>query len=482
MTAYYNEIEPFAAEWLRNLIAAGLIAPGDVDTRSIEAVKPDDLKSYSQCHFFAGIGVWSHALRRAGWSDDRPVWTGSCPCQPFSAAGKGGGFADERHLWPAWFHLIGECRPPIVFGEQVASKGGLGWFDLVSADLEGAGYASGAVDLCAAGVGAPHIRQRLWFVAERLADAGRPGDACLRGPGEAPGTPDAAERETQQRERGGPSSRAGSASGGLADATDAGCERRRPGEAGDGRDAAWIEPERLRDAGGAGAHHGFWRDADWLFCRDGRWRPVSPGTFPLVASASPRMGCLCAACGTETRRQGQGVLVLRRQPDRLEGCSQEDLLRQGMLPATPADRARLEQEHGALPRKEGSATEMLSSLPFDTEPARTPHRQGSNERRPDEPAGAVPSVSRAGAFGSDAEVDMCSVQNRIYRAVTQEPEQDLFCPVCKRMGSHFCEEEMGGDRVGRLRAYGNAICAEAAETFIRAYDDIRLTPEEDIFG
>lgn len=52
--AYYNEIDPYAAQWLRNLIAAGHIAPGDVDERSIEDVKPDDIKHYTQCHFFAG--------------------------------------------------------------------------------------------------------------------------------------------------------------------------------------------------------------------------------------------------------------------------------------------------------------------------------------------------------------------------------------------------------------------------------------------
>ncbi|WP_045958291.1 DNA cytosine methyltransferase [Xenorhabdus poinarii] len=164
MTAYYNEIDPYAAQWLRNLIAAGHIAPGDVDERSIEDVKPDDLRNYTQCHFFAEIGVWSYALRNAGWPDDKPVWTGSCPCQPFSAAGSGGGFTDERHLWPHFHYLIEQCRPRVVFGEQVASNDGLNWFDLAQTDLEGTGYTSAAVDLCAAGIGAPHIRQRLYWV------------------------------------------------------------------------------------------------------------------------------------------------------------------------------------------------------------------------------------------------------------------------------------------------------------------------------
>ncbi|WP_220709009.1 DNA cytosine methyltransferase, partial [Citrobacter portucalensis] len=129
--AYYNEIDPFAAQWLRNLIAGGHIAPGEVDERSIEDVTPDDLRGFTQCHFFAGIGAWSHSLRLAGWPDDKPVWTGSCPCQPFSAAGKGDGFADERHLWPHFFHLISEHRPQHVFGEQVASGNANTWFDLV---------------------------------------------------------------------------------------------------------------------------------------------------------------------------------------------------------------------------------------------------------------------------------------------------------------------------------------------------------------
>lgn len=165
MTAYYNEIDPFAAQWLRNLIAKNLIAPGDVDERSILDVAPDDLRGYTQCHFFAGIGVWSHALRRAGWSDDRPVWTGSCPCQPFSSAGVGAGFADERHLWPAFHWLIAQSRPDTVLGEQVGGKPGDGWFDLVRTDLEASGFACGISEICAAGVGAPHNRPRNFWVA-----------------------------------------------------------------------------------------------------------------------------------------------------------------------------------------------------------------------------------------------------------------------------------------------------------------------------
>ncbi|KKK66801.1 hypothetical protein LCGC14_2960470, partial [marine sediment metagenome] len=75
------------------------------------------------------------------------------------------GHADERHLWPAFYDLIAECRPPVVLGEQVASKDGREWLAGVRADLEALGYAVGAADLCAACVGAPHIRQRLWWVA-----------------------------------------------------------------------------------------------------------------------------------------------------------------------------------------------------------------------------------------------------------------------------------------------------------------------------
>ena len=180
MTAYYNEIDPFAAAWLRELISDGLIADGDVDERSILDVRPNDLTGYDQCHFFAGIGGWSYALRLAGWPDDREVWTGSCPCQPLSSAGQQKGHADERHLWPAFHKLIAECQPATVFGEQVASKLGREWLSGVRADLEDLGYAVGAADIGAASVGAPHIRQRLWWVADSRHVSGRADDAPHR--------------------------------------------------------------------------------------------------------------------------------------------------------------------------------------------------------------------------------------------------------------------------------------------------------------
>jgi len=163
---YYNEIDPYCAAWLQNLMNAGHIAPGVIDTRSIEDVRPDELAGYTQCHFFAGIGVWSLALRSAGWPDSRRAWTGSCPCQPFSAAGKGNGFDDQRHLWPAWFHLIREREPTVVFGEQVEGPAARVWLDLVQADMESIDYAFGGGVLPAASIGAPQLRHRTWFVAD----------------------------------------------------------------------------------------------------------------------------------------------------------------------------------------------------------------------------------------------------------------------------------------------------------------------------
>nr|WP_241017124.1 DNA cytosine methyltransferase [Paraburkholderia sp. Ac-20342] len=327
------------------MIDAGHIAPGDVDERSIEDVRPDDLRGYTHCHFFAGIGGWSIALRLTGWPDDRPVWTGSCPCQPFSAAGKGAGFDDERHLWPFWHWLISERRPPIIFGEQVASKDVEPWIDLVSTDLEGLGYAFGADPFPSAGVGAPHIRDRAYFVADsdcarsqrRRGVRQRRGQRAARPSGlvgrlahdhgrtaQASGGLRDDEHNAQSRSgtRGmadthiGVSGQGRAIDGGRDSRSDA-IARARFGGDGDAHELADAmrsgslpgsftsvhrreegsgprngESERCSSDGGAGPTNGFWRVADWLFCRDEKWRPVEPGTSPLVAGLPAGMGKL----------------------------------------------------------------------------------------------------------------------------------------------------------------------------------------------
>ena len=337
-TAYYNEIDPYAAQWLRNLIEAGIIAPGVVDTRSIEEVTPNDLKGFTQCHFFAGLGIWSYAARLAGWPDDRPLWTGSCPCQPFSAAGKGAGIADERHLWPAFFHLIKERKPPIIFGEQVSSDAGLAWFDLVQADLEKEDYAATAFDLCAAGIGAPHIRQRLYWVADsssarwegRLpgrADSQREvvnGHAGRSSP--AGGVADTMRNEHCGENAGGHAAPNRCASGhgaavdftgqsfgampplffgepandsGLANA-DGGWQQPNGAAGGGhvqlsgGRHETPTEAPGLRSTWAAGAVSGFWANPDWLMCRDGKLRPIKPGITPLANGVAGRVSILRA--------------------------------------------------------------------------------------------------------------------------------------------------------------------------------------------
>jgi DNA (cytosine-5)-methyltransferase 1 len=263
--AYYNEIDPYAAQWLRNLIDAGHIASGDVDTRSIVDVKASDLTGYTQCHFFAGIGVWSHALRQSGWSDSRSVWTGSCPCQPFSIAGAGEGTNDERHLWPVWFELIKQCRPDVVFGEQVESAIKYGWLDLVQSDVERENYILGAAGIPAAGVGAPHIRHRLYFVAQSSEvgrRGGRDGDTPRHG------------GQVQIEGRGSFSE--------LADTVESGWS----GISGGGE----TQEQRITQCGTSG----FWRPADWIDCKDGKTRPVEPSTFPLAYGAPARVGRLRA--------------------------------------------------------------------------------------------------------------------------------------------------------------------------------------------
>lgn len=428
---YYNDFDAGAAEWARELIKKGLVPDGEVDERSILDVSADDVRGFIQCHFFCGILGWSYALRLAGWPDDRPCWTGSPPCQPFSVAGEGNGRDDERHLAPHFVNLVRTGRPPVLFGEQVASSAVFGriagaskrkaakspewaWWDDLSDRLEAAHYAVGASDIPAAGVGAPHIRQRTFFGAydlelaasgmvngvgsglEGLAwdggDRDEPGRQ-RRGAGEARDTSGQVERverlcdverladagsERRQQESGsslghekedGTAGRIGREpnadnitagdgevfrladmhgdgrdqgrercasaghDGAFRDGAGVGlagpwksyadwfcvcwrtnspecetnCQCHLRDDAPEGRkwdaDEGWISEssniDRVLDDALArldtvrpGPLDGFWRDADWIFCRDGKWRPVEPGTRPLAAGVSGRVGAL----------------------------------------------------------------------------------------------------------------------------------------------------------------------------------------------
>lgn len=260
MKAYYNENDTKAAAWLRELIKEGHIADGDVDERSILDVRPEDLKSYAQCHFFAGIGGWSYALRLAGVPDGVPVWTGSCPCQPFSAAGKQLGAADERHLWPVWFKLIQQRNPSVVFGEQVASKKALAWLDGVFCNLEGASYACAAADLCAPGVGAPHLRQRLFWMAYTENTNGR----------------------SEQQAQGTRVWRPGSSGSGYMGYTDLSGRGEHSGTVAMGAELVGTES----------TSGSFWDEFEAIPCADGRARRIKPGISPLAHGIPARVGRL----------------------------------------------------------------------------------------------------------------------------------------------------------------------------------------------
>ena len=96
------------------------------------------------------------------------VITGGFPCQPFSVAGKQKGTSDDRHLWPEMFRIIKEFTPRWIIGENVKGLTNIQdgvVFETVCSDLEGEGYEVRAFNIPAAGVGAPHRRERIWIVA-----------------------------------------------------------------------------------------------------------------------------------------------------------------------------------------------------------------------------------------------------------------------------------------------------------------------------
>jgi len=274
---YYNENDPEIAVWLQHLIDDGLIPAGHVDTRCIRLIQAGDLDGYTQHHFFAGIGGWAAALQLSRWPAAQPVWSGSCPCQSYSIAGKQRGADDPRHLWPVWFKLIKQHQPDVIFGEQVANAIRHGWLDGVSTDLEAESYAVGHAVLGAHSVNSPHQRQRLWFVANRLPDAkhqtrpdqqfnqsgrwGSPGPECES-------VPRASGSDGGRRSR-------------MGDAISEGSQRfSRHGNRVDRQ--VREETEQAGSVSASGVQPAAWDSAEWVNCEDGRKRRIKPGIEPLV--------------------------------------------------------------------------------------------------------------------------------------------------------------------------------------------------------
>jgi DNA (cytosine-5)-methyltransferase 1 len=388
LTTYYNEIDLAAAAILRHLVAIGVIAHGDVDTRSIKDVQPDDLRGYTQCHFFAGGGLWSVAARMAGWADDRPLWTGSCPCQPFSAAGKGGGTDDPRHLWPDFHRLIRACRPPIVVGEQVAGAAGYGWLDGVRADLAGENYASRGVDIPACAVDAPHQRNRLYWVALALADSGGQSGRSLRGPGEGdsadgqrpydqsgrsdgrqlvdPSGLGRREGWSEHELRGGRSTAPGAdASSQMADGAGGVVVSRRPDQAHSALSAApgdrGVVGHGTELADAYGCRNGSnWADADWIVCHDGKARRAKPGLRDVAhgfSGGSDPGNSGSASCSEEALNYR---LLVPSMPGRVDAWR---VAGNAIVPVEAAEvlAALLETEARTYPRRDAELTweEML---------------------------------------------------------------------------------------------------------------------------
>ena len=313
MKAYYNEFDPKAASWIRQLIANGLIMDGIVDDRSILEVFPSDLKGFTRHHFFAGIGGWELALQFANWHTDRPVCTASLPCQPFSVAGAQKGKEDERHLLPHFIELVKQCNFQTIFGEQVPGAIKHGWLDDLCTEMEREKYTVGSIVLTAAGEGAPHIRQRLYWVADSI-DKGSQGRLswgqdtereAVSGHAGCGGTVDGmgntklhgynagkigrsiVESEVKSRmlkpEGSNTISRMGNTEhDGHFTSSESGSYATSVRHSEKGQDSTG-ELERA----GSSRVVSDWSEPDWLYCRDEKYRPIKPSIEPL-ANGLPR--------------------------------------------------------------------------------------------------------------------------------------------------------------------------------------------------
>lgn len=293
---YYNDNDPVCAYVLKGLVDAGVLPAGDVDSRSITEVTNDDIKGYTQVHLFAGGGLWPLAAKAIGWTGE--LWTGSCPCQPFSAAGRHKGTSDPRHLWPHYYRLISAHRPAYVVGEQVSGKPGYGWLDGVFDDLEAEDYTCGAADVAACAVDAPHQRSRLYWWGKMADPDSQPGQQNTRS---APGNEEKNGRWAENNHR-----FEREDEGGVKNVGNSGVS----GLQGHSRDV--IAPQRRQAQNGqaiktdnsSGAS--YWSDAEWIECYDGKARRTQPGIRFLVNGISLVVASGDDGIDTETKEYPKG--------------------------------------------------------------------------------------------------------------------------------------------------------------------------------
>ena len=525
MKAYYNEFDKNAAAWLRELISDGLIAPGDVDERSIIDVDYKDLEGYTQHHFFAGIGGWSYALRLAQWPDNKPVWTASLPCQPFSAAGKGLGKADERHLLPHFLELVAKCKPDTIFGEQVERAIGHGWLDDLQATMEAENYAIGHCVLGAHSVSAAHIRQRLYWVADSYKQGleGRERTECTDkltlgenslvdgiGTSNSTGSQHRIEAAETARHRGsvesaGDSNRMADTNGKQDNATNAG--------------RFYFESRGNSDI-------------EWLYCRDGKYRPIESSSIWMVNGLSCRM----VQCGDKgiahleinekemkraekTPTYSRDILPALQREDGEEKISQftrryDSFQKEEILqPSLHGDGLRRGNENGNIaqqpPSVEETSQRMLSGVWKKTHAPCPSCGQESYEQRSiefDDVVFKMPPASTLseflGADGSrymqalrktgdedralldsqhsakevweslnDQEKDRARLHFNSRIWVYTEALKPLVDGVPRGMVHSSDPRNTQEARVSRLRGYGNAIVPQLAAEFISAFMD-----------
>ena len=510
--AYYNDNDISICRWVKELIKAGIVLDGEVDNRPIQEVLSDDVKNFIQCHFFCGVLGWPIALGLADWPADEPVWTGSCPCQPYSSAGKQKGDADERNLWPEFFRLIRECSPVTIFGEQVKNAIGHGWLDGISADLESAGYACGAAVLGAHSVGAPHIRQRLFWVGNAERDGRRPNeplreaqgrnaygrDCCRLAHANGDGRNER-RAECQGLERRDASERAGERSGmGNPDTM------RLQGFADKSMDKERRENEKrqIRLPGDS-----FWSDSILIPCADGKARLII-SRLALLADGLPYSTPDSSDEGKidaekSDSRSSKNVFSLREcdeektlqwKAGRHDGLHEKKILQSALhgkgddwdnpCPHTDEQPPSVaETEQGILRelRENGNAT------------LRSPQRRKSNEQRYiqlDDIMRLMPSAYAHAFFEGDRKT--CEALRLLFpsslprESVQHSPIQDAKAwksPDCKEVervwraglfrdfGLIPCNPLVDGlpGRASLLRGYGNAIVPQVAAEFIRAF-------------